>query len=116
MNCMKCGKETAGSNVFCESCLETMRAYPVKPGTAVQFPRRDPVEGEKRAAARQRTQQSKDPLRHLRGTIRWLTAVIAVLSALLCLTAAMLLHTLDNGKAIQAIQEWGRNYTAIIGD
>ena len=38
MNCMKCGREIAEEAVFCESCLEDMRKYPVKPGIAVQLP------------------------------------------------------------------------------
>lgn len=40
MNCIKCGRETAEDQVFCEFCLEVMEKYPVKPGTAVHIPAR----------------------------------------------------------------------------
>ena len=116
MYCMKCGKETAESSVFCESCLQTMQAYPVKPGTVVQLPRRESVEEEKRPASRRWAKQPKDQLRQLRGTIRLLAVMVAVLSILLCLTAVALFRTLDYGKTVQTIKEWGRNYTTIIGD
>ena len=116
MFCMKCGKETVGNDVFCEGCLETMRAYPVKPGTAVQLPRHKNVEEEKRASSRQRNRAPKDPMRKLHLTIRWLTAVIVVLSVLLCATAVMLIRTQDYENTIRQIQEWGKNYTAVIGN
>ena len=35
---MKCGKETENGQVFCDSCLEVMEQYPVKPDTVVQLP------------------------------------------------------------------------------
>ena len=38
MNCMKCGKETVGDEIFCPECQELMKKYPVKPGIAVHIP------------------------------------------------------------------------------
>lgn len=43
MNCMKCGRDIQEGQVFCESCLEVMRRYPVKPNTAVQLPNRKDI-------------------------------------------------------------------------
>ena len=40
MNCLRCGRETQEDHVFCDSCLEEMKKYPVRPGTAVMLPRR----------------------------------------------------------------------------
>ena len=40
MNCMKCGRETRGEDVFCQDCLTEMKKYPVDPGTVVLLPRR----------------------------------------------------------------------------
>ena len=37
MGCLKCGRET--DQTFCESCRETMKKYPVKPGAVVILPR-----------------------------------------------------------------------------
>ena len=45
MNCVKCGKKTEGTDVFCPECLETMKRYPVKPGTKIHIPvRPEPAE------------------------------------------------------------------------
>ena len=38
MHCLRCGRETQEDHVFCDNCLETMEAYPVRPGTAVILP------------------------------------------------------------------------------
>lgn len=38
MYCLRCGKETEGEKVFCESCLESMENYPVKPGQPIVLP------------------------------------------------------------------------------
>ena len=49
MQCMKCGVEIPEGQVFCESCLEIMERYPVKPGTPVQIlPRIPKDKGSKR--------------------------------------------------------------------
>lgn len=41
MNCYKCGLDIEEGHVFCESCLEVMSRYPVKPNTAIQLPHRE---------------------------------------------------------------------------
>ena len=38
MSCMNCNKETSGTNVFCEECLQAMEAYPVEKGTPIVIP------------------------------------------------------------------------------
>ena len=43
MNCLKCGRETEEGQVFCKECLAVMEKYPVKPGTAVLLPKRNPA-------------------------------------------------------------------------
>ena len=40
MQCIKCGRETQESYVFCEHCLAAMEKAPVKPGTPVVIPKR----------------------------------------------------------------------------
>lgn len=40
MNCMKCGRETSGENVFCQECLTDMAKHPVDLSTVVLLPRR----------------------------------------------------------------------------
>ncbi len=105
--CLKCGKKTEGQAVFCNECLVIMEQYPVKPGTVVHLPRRQPrQDSQQKSDFDEQTQTAQ--LAHQRGMIRWLTAVIAGLSLLLVLTAVLLIHTLDNIQSVPAI---GRNYT-----
>lgn len=106
MLCLKCGKETTENQVFCGDCLNVMQAYPVKPDTAVHIPHREEPVHERKPARRR--EPSKDQLSQLRFLVRCLAATIAVLSILLCATAAMLIHTLDKAPASSTI---GRNYT-----
>lgn len=40
MNCMKCGRETRGEDVFCQDCLTEMEKCPVDPAAVVLLPRR----------------------------------------------------------------------------
>lgn len=110
MNCLKCGKETSGTQVFCEDCLQIMQHYPVKPGTAIHLPRRDTTSQEKKQHDRSREPSKEDALLQLRRMTHFLTAIIAVLSVLLLLTASMLIHTLEKEKPASSI---GRNYTTI---
>jgi len=58
MNCVKCGRETAEERVFCDVCLSEMEEYPVKPGTAIHIPARNPEEVRK-------PQPKKKPVRTL---------------------------------------------------
>ncbi len=106
MACMKCGKETAGTQVFCEECLMLMEKHPIAPGTPVQLLPR-PLNHEK-AAPRKRERTPSQTIADLQKLIRWLTITIAVLSLLLCATAGFLLHTLEKQSSGSNI---GRNYT-----
>lgn len=48
MQCMKCGREIPGGQVFCDACLDDMEKYPVKPGTAFYLPSRGETEPSKK--------------------------------------------------------------------
>lgn len=41
MNCLRCGREIPADQAFCPECLGEMDKYPVKPGTAIQLPKRE---------------------------------------------------------------------------
>ena len=107
MNCLKCGKETEGTNVFCSECLQIMEAYPVKPDTAVQLLQRPPRTPEKQQPHRKEPAPS-DTSHQLRTLVKWLAGIIAVLSVLLCITAGILLQVLNKEQPVSNI---GRNYT-----
>ena len=54
MGCLKCGREVPENQLFCESCLEVMKNYPVKPNTAIQLPHRDSAAPFKKTPAKRR--------------------------------------------------------------
>ena len=108
MNCLKCGRETRQSQVFCDACLEVMQNYPVKPGTVIHLPNREAYSTEKKPPVEQWEERTDDQLPKLRRLTRWLTATIALLSLLLCIATGMLIHTLNMNTNNSTI---GRNYT-----
>ncbi len=59
MSCLKCGSDTAGGAVFCDSCLKEMGRYPVSRETPVYLPKRVAPEPERHA--RRAAKQSPKP-------------------------------------------------------
>lgn len=105
MFCMKCGREVPSGQVFCDSCLETMARYPVKPGTAVHLPNRQTL---KKPANRKRALTAEEQALLLKRTVKRLIVAIVILTIALCLTTASLLHSLLGGETVSII---GKNYT-----
>ena len=103
--CLKCGKETEASAVFCTACQEDMSRYPIKPGTVAHLPKRPSV-------VKNEPQLEDDilitQLHRQRLLIRWMLASIAALSVTLLVTGVLLLHTLQEQPILPNI---GRNYT-----
>lgn len=106
--CLKCGKKTEGSNVFCGSCLEVMEHYPVKPGAVAHIPTRPAVPSAK-ARPTNPVAALNEVIGQQRTAIRWLAGVSAVLAVLLLGTAAMLFQTLQAKQP--DVPTIGRNYT-----
>ena len=104
MGCLRCGAATEEHQVFCAGCRDTMQAYPVKPGTVVTIPTRPAVE--KRSSVKKEF-TDKEYIILLKGMVRWLVTIIAVLAVLLCVAAGLLLQTLDQDVEAADI---GRNY------
>lgn len=106
MECLKCGRDTEGLQVFCNECLDSMAKHPVKAGTAIHLPSRPAVS--EKPAPRSRERAPSDTIRSLRILLRVLTITIALLSVLLCATAGFLIHTLEKQEEAAKI---GWNYT-----
>ncbi len=92
MSCIRCGKELDASQVFCAECLEEMEKHPVKPGTPIQLPYREPNNAAKRASFRLADSKWKDKIFRLKYTILWLIIIIVLLTAALALCICMLLQ------------------------
>lgn len=110
MHCIKCGKETKGSDVFCQDCLLVMQTQPVKPGTAVHIPSR-PVS--KKAPSRKKVLSPEEQVVKLRKQIRKLVWAVIALILALGLTTASTLYLLHQ----QQIQDdLGKNYSTVTTD
>lgn len=109
MNCMKCGKKTEGSNVFCAECLAEMEKYPVKPGTVVHIPVRSP-EPEKKQPRRKKEASVEEQLANTRSLVRNMAATILALVTALIVTGSVLLYTLFQPQP-EIQTPTGRNYS-----
>ena len=105
MNCLKCGKETADSHVFCDECQAEMETCPVKPGTPVHLPQRTEYQDKK---ARRIAPSKSETIATLKSMIRWLTATVAILTVIICLLAGILIRTITQQNNAGVI---GKNYT-----
>ena len=112
MNCVKCGKETKDNRVFCESCLADMEKYPVKPGTAVNIPKRPQPEAPHKRERRKREVSPEEQVHTLRKALRRMMAAVCVLLVLVCVLCAALIHTQLTGKSGEQAPKT-RNYTIV---
>ena len=85
MNCVKCGRETRGEDIFCQECLAEMEKYPVEPGTVVLLPRRKEVSAVKKAPKRHTPTPEEQiaTLRQHRSTLLFLLVACIIAIALM---------------------------------
>lgn len=107
MHCLKCGKKTTNSQVFCDSCLQGMASYPIKPGTPIHLPH--PAEPAPVKKPRKRVLSPEEQLFHLRRQVRRLMLALSVVTVLLALSAGLLAYKLLQQP--EPISTYGRNYT-----
>lgn len=110
MNCLKCGREVAESQVFCTDCLILMEKYPVKPGTAVILPNRSPAPPVRKAGSHFHPILSQEEqLRVLKRRLHRLTLMLAVTLLLFAALAFYTAHLLRS----QAQPKTGQNYSSV---
>jgi len=107
--CLKCGKETDADHVFCSACLEKMAQCPVKPGTAVQLPKR-PDPGEKKSQAAKQPLSMREQNRRLRKRVKRLR--LALLGALLLLAMSIAALVLQHQEQPEE-ENIGQNYNTM---
>ena len=106
MNCLKCGRETASEQIFCQECLVEMEKYPVKPGTVVQLPQRKDTPAMRRV--KRRSLSSEEHIRQLQRRVRVL-ALLLFLSFLVIV--ALLVPTIEHLTEKHYLP--GQNYSSI---
>ena len=107
MHCIKCGKETKGSDVFCQDCLLVMQTQPVKPGTAVHIPVRP---ASKKPASRKKALSPEEQTAKLRRKMRQLRWTIFALILALAVTTASTLYLLHRQGVLEDL---GKNYSTV---
>lgn len=112
MNCMRCGVQTDGKEVFCADCLNSMEKYPVKPGTPVHLPMRNALQEVKKPLKKKRENSTEEQISRLRNMVRKLSAaLIAALTVIALLAGILLLNSLHSEPQPPST----RNYTATEG-
>lgn len=111
MNCLKCGKKTTNSQVFCDNCLQGMEHYPIRPGTPVHLPR--PTQDVTVKKPRKRAPTPEEQISQLRRQASRLTLALTVISLLFALSAGLLAYKLLAPP--QPVNTYGRNYTIDTG-
>ena len=109
MNCMKCGREIAESEVFCPKCLETMEKCPVKPDIVVQLPNRTD-DAVRRPAPRKKVRTPEEQIQRLRKKNRHLALIVAVL---LVACACLAYLSIDFFQQLDVQRFLGQNYSTV---
>ena len=100
LRCLNCNKETTGTQVFCEECLQAMEGYPVQKGTPVTIPVQPSPTATKKQLPTRWHAVEEDKLAAAQRTNRWLALALIVMSLLLTLSAVVLIYiTTSNGGA-----------------
>ena len=107
MACLKCGRDVQGQQVFCDKCLDTMARSPVRPGTLVLLPSAKPQAVPKKQSHRKRALSPEEQVFQLRKNLRRMYLCVAVLTVVLGMATALLIHEVmtEDAPAI------GQNYT-----
>lgn len=107
MQCMKCSRDVSGRQVFCDSCLETMAKYPVRPGTVIALPKRKTQEYSKKSGRKKRELTEQEQISYLRRRLHRSHLIALALFFALGVLVVLFFHAVQesDGPII------GRNYT-----
>ena len=107
---MKCGKEISEKQAFCDSCLETMKRFPVRSDTRVLLPSRPAPDTAKKTPVRKKALSSEERLVKARKAIQWLSVALAISVIALFLSVSLLIDTVGSEDPNRVI---GQNYSTV---
>lgn len=111
MNCMKCGKKTDGTSVFCAECLAEMERYPVRPGTVVHIPTRKET-ADRKVPRKKKERTPEEHLTMLHRLVQILVICVVGLATTLAVTLGVLVYVLVEPVESEPQQvPTGRNYS-----
>lgn len=113
MNCLRCGRETIGQQVFCDHCLDDMARHPVKPDVAIHLPVRKPKEPQRKASRWRRKEHSPEEMVViLRNRVRILAALALILAMMLAAAATGVWFAMKRGANLP-VPNIGQNYQTV---
>ena len=96
MICLKCGKTTKGEQVFCQQCLETMEAYPVKSDVHIQLPSRPEEPVQKKQSRKRRPANQDELIAQLRWKVKKQRILMMILLLVVVASAAVVFFLLKD--------------------
>ena len=112
MNCLRCGRETADQQVFCNGCLDDMARHPVKSDTPIYLPNRKATDAPKKHRRQKKERSPEEIIESLRKRIRFLTAVCLILFMMLTAAAAGVWLAMKQGAQIP-MANIGQNFQTV---
>lgn len=113
MKCMRCARETAPQQVFCNACLEDMARYPVRSDTPIYLPVRKPKEAPRKKSRRFRQERTAEEMvMILRKRVKVLTAITVILVMMLSAATAGVWLAKKQGADL-SIPNIGQNFKTV---
>lgn len=109
MYCMKCGREIPEGQVFCDSCRSVMEQYPVRPGIAVQLPKRRQDPAPVKKTRRRAALSMEEKMIRMKRQNRFLVTFISVLVALCMGVGCLLVYHFHKKQGYRP----GQNYSTM---
>lgn len=113
MKCMRCARETAPQQVFCNACLEDMARHPVRSDTPIYLPVRKPKEASRKKSRRfRRERTAEEMVMILRKRVKVLTAITVILVMMLSAATAGVWLAKRQGADL-SIPNIGQNFKTV---
>ena len=108
MACMKCGKKTDRTKVFCDECLDKMAEFPIDQNTVVNLPPRAVSSvAKKKTQMRRYFWDVEGENDTLRSKIRWLyIALTAAILGFVLTSTVIVVMLFQDGKLDFLFQWW----------
>lgn len=113
MKCLRCARETAPQQVFCNACLEDMARHPVRSDTPIYLPVRKPKEAPRKKSRRfRRERTAEEMVMILRKRVKVLTAITVILVMMLSAATAGVWLAKKQGADL-SIPNIGQNFKTV---
>ena len=110
---MRCARETAPQQVFCNACLEDMARHPVRSDTPIYLPVRKPKEAPRKKSRRfRRERTAEEMVMILRKRVKVLTAITVILVMMLSAATAGVWLAKKQGADL-SIPNIGQNFKTV---